>query len=485
MKNITRLCRLAAAALLCLIVLAPPASAQETAPGGKRKKPAAPARDGREIVPEVVAARPLIISEFRLNGTNGANDEFIEIYNASNAAHTVTSSDNSATGYGVAASDGALRFTIPQNTVIPARGHYLGCNSVGYSLTSYPSGNNGSMATTATCDATYTANIPNGEDPDGAGPNPPLPRRGIALFSTATPANFNTGTVLDAVGPTEETNALYKEGTGVRNLMHIPTAHSYVRRLPGGCIGTDPDTVDANCTNAVAVVGTARASSAHPQDTDNNRDDFIFVDTNGSSQSTEGTQQRLGAPGPENSTSPINRSAVITASLIFPCEGAQSPPNQQRDFTQDTANESFFGTLEIRRKFTNKTGASITRLRFRVVDITVFPSPSFTPLNGATCGDPGTSCAADLRPRSSLSVTVANPAACGGGPAINVQGTTLEEAASFEAQPISGGYNSSLSAGTVTLNTPLANAASINLRFLLGVQQKGVYRFYIVVEALP
>lgn len=484
MNHLSRLCGPAAVALLCLMVMSAPAPAQKRLPGRDKEKPAAPARDGR-VLPAVVPARPLIISEFRLNGTNGANDEFIEIYNASNAAHTVNSSDGSATGYGVAASDGALRFTIPQNTVIPARGHYLGCNSVGYSLTTYPSGNNGSMATTATCDATYTANIPNGEDPDGAGPNPPLPRRGIALFSTATPANFNTTTKLDAVGPTEETNTLYKEGTGVRNLSHFATAHSYVRRLPGGCIGTDPDTVDANCTNAVAVVGTPHASSAHPQDTDNNRDDFIFVDTNGTPQSPEGTQQRLGAPGPENSTSPINRSAVIPASLVFPCEGAQSPPNQQRDFTQDTANESFFGTLEIRRKFTNKTGASITRLRLRVVDITVFPSPAFAPLNGATCGDPGTSCAADLRPRSSLSVTVANPAACGGGPAINVQGTTLEEAASFEGQPNSGGYNSSLSAGTVTLNTPLANNASINLRILLGVQQKGVYRVFVTVEALP
>ncbi len=93
--------------------------------------------------PNIVAARPLIVSEFRLNGTNGANDEFIEIYNASNSAHTVNSSDGSASGYAVAASDGVVRVIIPQGTVIPARGHFLGCNSVGYSVTNYPSGNNG------------------------------------------------------------------------------------------------------------------------------------------------------------------------------------------------------------------------------------------------------------------------------------------------------------------------------------------------------
>jgi hypothetical protein len=442
------------------------------------------ARDG-EVAPQgAVPVRPLIISEFRLNGTNGANDEFIEIYNNSNSAHTVSSSDGSATGYAVAASDGAVRFVIPQNTTIPARGHYLGCNSVGYSVGTYPSGNNGVMATTATCDQTYTANIPNGEDPDGAGGNPPLPRRGIALFSTANPANFNTGTKLDAVGPTEETNTLYKEGVGVRNLSHFATAHSYLRRLPGGCIGTDPDTVDANCTNPTLLRDTFEAVSVHPQDTGNNRDDFIFVDTNGTPQSPEGTQQRLGAPGPENSTSPIVRQGSFKIDLIAPSACPTCPPNQQRDFTQDTANESFFGTVDIRRKITNLTGASVTRLRFRIVDITVFPSEDFVRPSGTSCGDPGTDCAADIRPRSSLSVVVAIPPADGGG-TVNVQGTTLEEAAASESQPNSGGFNSSLSAGTVTLNTPLANNASINVRFLLGVQQKGTFRFTFVIEALP
>src|SRR5262249_48321866 len=112
----------------------------------------------------------LLISEFRLRGPNGANDEFIEIYNNSGATHTVNSSDGSA-GYAVAASDGVVRFTIPNGTDIPAKGHYLGVNSAGYSLASYPTG----QGTTATGDATYTTDIP-----DNAG---------IALFSTATSAN--------------------------------------------------------------------------------------------------------------------------------------------------------------------------------------------------------------------------------------------------------------------------------------------------------
>src|SRR5215216_2893131 len=69
----------------------------------------------------VSAAGSLIFSEFRLRGPNGANDEFIEIYNASGAVHTVTSVDGSS-GYALVASDGVIRFVIPNGTVIPIRG---------------------------------------------------------------------------------------------------------------------------------------------------------------------------------------------------------------------------------------------------------------------------------------------------------------------------------------------------------------------------
>ncbi|HST50768.1 MAG TPA: hypothetical protein VLJ61_02065, partial [Pyrinomonadaceae bacterium] len=65
---------------------------------------------------------------------------------------------------------------------------------------------------------------------------------------------------------------------------------------------------------------------------------------------------------------------------------------------------------------------------------------------------------------------------------VNVQGTTLEQPPS---QLNGGGFNSTLSAGTVTLGTPLANGASINVRFLLGIQQTGNFKFFVNVEALP
>src|SRR5262245_48991522 len=121
----------------------------------------------------------LIISEFRVRGPNGHNDEFIEIYNNSDAPHTVASP--TGVGYAIAASDGVARAVITNGTVIPARGHWLAVNSVGYSLASYPAGN----GTTATGNATYTIDIP-----DNAG---------IALFNTNVAANFTLANRLDAV----------------------------------------------------------------------------------------------------------------------------------------------------------------------------------------------------------------------------------------------------------------------------------------------
>jgi hypothetical protein len=364
----------------------------------------------------------LIISEFRVRGPNGLNDEFIEIANNSGADHTVS---GGGTGYAVAASDGVARCVIPNGTVIPNRGHYLCVNSIGYSLASYPAGN----GTTATGDATYTTDIP-----DNAG------------------ANFILANRLDAVGSTSEANTLYKEGTGYPALVPFSINYSFYRDScgKGGSI-----TTFGGCPTGGAL-----------KDTNNNAADFVFVDTNATSA---GAGQRLGAPGPENLSSPIERNASFTVDLLDPCVAAVSPPNRVRDFTSDPPNNSTFGTLDIRRTITNNTGGNVTRLRFRVIDLTTFPAPSGI---------------ADLRPRTSTSVVVTvDRAPCGSGTSnVTVQGTTLEQPPS---QPNGGGFNSSMGVNTVTLATPIANGASVDVRFLLGLQQTGSFKFFFNVEALP
>lgn len=383
--------------------------------------------------PNVASAGQLVISEFRVRGANGMNDEFIEIQNVSGADHTVAALSGS--GYGVAASDGTTRCSIPNGTVIPNKGHYLCVNSVGYSLASYPAGN----GTTATGDATYTTDIP-----DNAG---------IALFNNNTAGgSYVLANRLDAVGSTSEANTLYKEGTGYPALVPFSIDYSFYRD---------------NCGKG----GSITTFGACPQggitkDTNNNAADFIFVDTNGTSA---GAGQRLGAPGPENLSSPIERNASFAVNFLDPCVASTSPPNRVRDFTSDPPNNSTFGTLDIRRTVVNNTGGNVTRLRWRVIDLTTFPAPSGI---------------ADLRPRTSTAVvvTVDRPP-CGSGTSnITVQGTTLEQPPS---QPNGGGFNSSLSSGTVTLATPIANGASIDVRFLLGIQQTGSFKFYLNIEALP
>ncbi|HEX2272024.1 MAG TPA: hypothetical protein VHH35_20950 [Pyrinomonadaceae bacterium] len=386
-----------------------------------------------------VAAGQLIISEFRVRGTNGVNDEFIEIYNNSGADHTVVAAvtDGSGDGYAVVASDGIVRCVIPNGTVIPNRGHFLCVNSVGYSLATYPAGN----GTTATGDATYTTDIPQ--------------NAGIALFNNSVGgANFSLANRMDAVGSTSEANTLYKEGTGYPALSPFSINYSFYRD-------------DCGKSGSITTFGACTIST--PKDTNNNAADFIFVDTNGTAA---GAGQRLGAPGPENLSSPIQRNASFPVNFLDPCVGGASPPNRVRDFTSDPANNSTFGTLDLRRTVVNNTGGNVTRLRFRVVDVTTFPAPSGI---------------ADLRPRTSTAVVVTvDRAPCGSGTSnVTVQGTTLEEAVTPQDQPNGGGFNSSMSVGVVTLATPLANGASVDVRFLLGIQQTGSFKFYVNIEALP
>jgi hypothetical protein len=372
----------------------------------------------------------LIISEFRVRGPNGANDEFIELYNNSGADHTVA---GGGTGYAVAASNGIARCVVPNGTVIPNRGHFLCVNSAGYSLASYPAGN----GTTATGDATYTANIP-----DNAG---------IAIFNTSVAENFTLANRLDAVGSTSEANTVYKEGTGYPALFLGSINYAFYRD-------------DCGKSGSITTFGPCPIST--PKDTNNNAADFIFVDSNGTSA---GAGQRLGVARPENLSSPIQRNASFTVGRLDPCVSADSPPNRVRDFTSDPANNSTFGTLDLRVTTTNNSGANVTRLRWRVTDITTFPRPSGI---------------ADLRPRTSTAVVVTvDRAPCGSGTSnVTVQGTTLDQP---PAQPNGGGFNSSLSSGTVTLATPLANGASLDVRFLLGIQQTGSFKFLVNVEALP
>ena len=134
---------------------------------------------GVATITQPVAAGSVLISEFRMRGPNGADDEFVELYNNTDADITVTDA-NPVTclaqltildplqrcGWALVDLQGAVtsvpRFIVPIGTVIPARGHFLAAGSA-YSLSAL-----------AAPDLTYTA--PAYGDADFTG---------LALYKTA------------------------------------------------------------------------------------------------------------------------------------------------------------------------------------------------------------------------------------------------------------------------------------------------------------
>jgi hypothetical protein len=343
----------------------------------------------------------VVISEFRFRGTNGATDEFVELYNQTDQARDIT---------GWTLVSGGTPLHMVTSGVLPAHSHYL-ITGAGYSL---PTASDGALRV---------------DIPDNAA---------VALFNNST--TFVSGTRLDAAG-FSTADALYIEGGGLAPASGITadSEHSFVRKL----------------------------TTAKPQDTDNNSADFVLVATDPLVVSNNAV---LGAPGAQNRTSlPTQVSFAITSSLVDPqCAGYGSVTSGcARVRTAAGANPTTaqYGTLRLRRKFTNNTASDATALRFRVIGITT--------LGSAGAGSEQ----ADLRVVSSspadFNVTLTN------GTVVPVKGTQVETP---PAQPNGGGLNSTLI--TVTTATPIAAGTSVNVEFTLGVQQQGAFSFFVNVEAV-
>lgn len=259
----------------------------------------------------------LVISEFRLSGPNGVNDEFVEIANTTSADITVFTTDGSA-GFSVAKFPGTKVFTIPNGTTIPARGHYLAANSIGYSLANYGGLN------AANANVTWTSGI-----------NDDV---GLALFATDTPAVYGASTPLDAVGFTPQVATQYIEGpTGLTGIGSGPFAHNYsfVRKHQIG-------------------------PGAALQDTGNSATDFVLVAVDAGTYGS--TNAILGGPSPENL--------------------AAETEQWNTQVTMSGGGGSFTGipglapkALEFPRTFTNNTGGTLTALRFKIASLTTLNSP--------------------------------------------------------------------------------------------------------------
>jgi hypothetical protein len=279
--------------------------------------------------------------------------------------------------------------------------------------------------------------------------------------------DLSTQSRLDAVGFDNNTGGnicdLLKEGdalAAVNNAAPGLDNHSFYRSL----------------YSFVAGVGPTVPNPGFPADRNDNASDFLFVDTN-ATNAAGSSQQRLGAPGPENLASPlVNNNMGIF--LLDSSKSASQAPNRVRDTTSNPGNNATLGTLSVRRRFQNNTGANVTRLRFRIIDITTFPTPGggVADLRAITSSVVSVSGVNDTT--TCLAATGSSTTPC----TLTVQGTTLE---ALPSQHNGGGFNSSVAAGTITTGTPLAPGANITLQFLLGVQTSGTFRFIFNVEAVP
>jgi hypothetical protein len=400
--------------------------------------------EGIGTIKQGTATGAFLISEIRTSGPAGEGDDFVEVYNNSDLPLTIAASDGSA-GYGLFKMGADCNATpiligvIPNGEVIPARGHYLFVGSA-YSLANY--GGTGAAAGNLTLSQDIESDA------------------NVGIFNTSLVANLSSVTRLDAVGFGSNTGGvcdLLSEGTTLPPLGGSVLQHSYVRDECGK-------------KGNPAMFGTCPSGNL-PKDTNVNNDDFVFVDTTGTSTPAG---QRLGAPGPQNISSPIQRNNQITTLLVDSTIGQTAPPNRVRVLTPGDPNFAANGTISVRRRFVNNTGAPVTRLRFRIVDISTMSVPGgIADVRALTSGDIVVSGVADAGTCLAANGVATTPCS------VTIQGSTLEQP---PAQAIGGGHNSTM---TVTLATPLAAGASINVQFLLGVQQTGSFKFFVNIEALP
>ena len=162
----------------------------------------------------------------------------------------------------------------------------------------------------------------------------------------------------------ERNQLTFKEDPGIRDMDAScgNCQYSWVRKLPSSCTGSFPGLDNHNCTTSAAVQ-TTPVPTGNSQDTDDNFSDFIFVEPNIVS-GTAGFNQRLGAPGPENLTSPVLRtnpdgSGTIPTQRIDPMQATSHPESGCATIQRCKWSA---GHIDIRRRFTNHTGQPVTRL---------------------------------------------------------------------------------------------------------------------------
>ena len=372
--------------------------------------------------PPPLLPKDVLISEFRLSGPEGSEDDFIELY-------CNRDTDCDISGAFLRAHDpvnvGEFALTFPSQSIIPARQYFLVADSRGYSLETY--------------------GFP---DIDVAFEQPPEPEppfyfydnEGIQLVTGGDPV------IIDSVGFTGGGNDfLYVEGSGLQRASSRPDdQYAYVRKR----------TLETN---------------GLPQDTNNNAADFVLVSVTGNEHAGITALPVLGAPGPQGLFSPYSYNNVqVSATLVDETKTKDEAPNRVRDGSGDS------GTLSIRRSVTNNTNDTFEYMAFRVIEITTLNSPqTMTPPQAELrlISSPETSAEVPSRSPSVIPIY---------GTVLEYDASCL---CAEPQQPNGGGLNSTVyldnSEGSV------APDQRVDVQFLLNVVKAGTYRFFVYVEAIP
>ena len=372
--------------------------------------------------PVPLTAGAVLISEFRLSGPGGSEDDYIELY--CNRETDCDISGASLRSYDPT-QQGNFTLTFPAQTIIPARQYLLVADSGGYTLDVY--------------------GFP---DFDVALMQPPSPQppfffydnEGLQLVDAGDPI------IIDSVGFAGGGNAIqYIEGAGLQRASSRPAdQYAYVRKRTMATIGL-------------------------PQDTNNNANDFVLVSVTGGLHPGITNPPVLGAPGPQGLSSPISlTNTQLTGALTDPTKSKEEDPNRVRVGTGNS------GTLSLRRSFTdNSTFDGFFYIAFRVIETSTLNSPN-------NLGSPQ----ADLRLISSSGTSAVVPSR--GGPITIFGTVLEYDdlcVCAEPQQPNGGGLNSTVyvDPGEGSEGFP----STFDAQFLFNVNKAGAYRFFVYAEAIP
>lgn len=375
-----------------------------------------------QSAPNAVKSRTLVISAFRENGPNGTSDEFVELFNPSNASVTVSNisgdPNGAATGIGVFSSAGngttsnavTLRCHVPGAAVIKGRGWYL-CGGAGYSLSNL--GLNGGTSHSVPDRTIGTGNAVPGDIPNDAGLA--LLNIGTNIITACPIGSFNCPTGFNFSAPGGSGNATVYDKVGFRPYGPGAPAAGYpslaINYCEGVCLQPVGDastiTLTPGSPGCPLVVGPAgefpvqaqtlpptiagvpvcygesgqykidrrRSSQQYDasagdlhRDTDNNADDFILDAPNPgtgnvgqSITGTPGVSSILGAAGPHSTQAPPILGTPLFTQNFFDIGNILAPRNAERRYNQDPA---------IANAYNDPLGTFIIRLKYTSTALT-------------------------------------------------------------------------------------------------------------------